>query len=79
MSDSYYITESSELNLKIRVQNILTWPCMSVTFCNFCGRLRHDVNIYSTSTYDVMKSYLTCMRDKNIGNGYITLKTSVVM
>ena len=34
MSDSFYhITESSELNWKVRDQNILNWPCRSVIFC----------------------------------------------
>ena len=37
MLDSFYhITESSELNWKIRVQNILIWPCRSAMFENFC-------------------------------------------
>ena len=31
MSDSFYhITESSELNWKIRVQNIVIWPCFGI-------------------------------------------------
>ena len=42
MSDSFYhITESSELNLKIRVQNIL----ILAMFWNLCVGLRHDVNV----------------------------------
>ena len=34
--------------------------------------------MYST-IYDVMKSYLTRVRDKKIRNGYITFETRVVM
>ena len=31
MPDSFYhITESSDLDLKIRVQNILNWPCFLI-------------------------------------------------
>ena len=30
-------------------------------------------------TYDVMKSYLTRVRDKKIRNGFITLETRVLM
>ena len=33
----------------------------------------------SALTYDVMKSYITCVRDKKICNGYITWETKVVM
>ena len=48
---------------------------MSAMFSNFSvGILR-----YSALTYDVMKSYLTRVRDKKIRNGYITLNTRVVM
>ena len=76
MSDSFYhITESSELNLKIRVQNILIWLCRSAMFWNFCI----GIHRYSALTYDVMKSYLTYIRDKEIRNGYITLETRSVM
>ena len=35
--------------------------------------------MYSALTYDVMKSYLRRVRDKNIRNGYTTLETRVVM
>ena len=35
--------------------------------------------MYSASTYDVMESYLTRVRDKKIRNGYITLETRFVM
>ena len=34
--------------------------------------------MYSALTYDVMKSYLTSVRDKKIRNGYITLETSLL-
>ena len=37
MSDSFYhITESSELNGKVCLQNILIWPCRSAMFWKFC-------------------------------------------
>ena len=29
--------------------------------------------------YEVMKSHLTCVQDKKIRNGYITLVTSVII
>ena len=35
--------------------------------------------MYSALTYDVTKSYLPCMWDKKIRNGYITLETRDVM
>ena len=35
--------------------------------------------MYSVLTYDVIKSYLTRVRDKKIRNGCITLETRVVM
>ena len=35
--------------------------------------------MYSTLTYDVMKSYLTRVWDKKIRNRYIALETGVVM
>ena len=35
--------------------------------------------MYSALTYDVMKSYLTRVRDKKNRNGYITLETRDVM
>ena len=34
--------------------------------------------MYDALTYDVMKSYLTRVRDKKIRNGCITLETRVV-
>ena len=46
-------------------------PCFRI----FCG----GIHRYSDLTYDVMKSYLTCVRDKKIRNGCITLETRVVM
>ena len=76
MSDSFYhITESSVLDKKIMFQNILISPCWSVMFGNFCV----EIHRYSALTYDVIKSYLTRVWDKEIRNGYITLKTGVVM
>ena len=56
MSDSFYqITESSELNLKNKVRNILIGPCRSPMLRNvFVG-----IHGYSALTYDVIKSYLT--------------------
>ena len=76
MSDSFYhITESNESNKKIRLQNILISPCPSAMFWDFCVGIQR----YSALTYDVIKSYLTRVRDKKIRNGYITLETSVVM
>ena len=77
MSDSFYhITESSELNKKkIRFQNILISPCRSAMFWNFCV----GIHRYRALTYDVMKSYLTCVCDKKIRNGCITSETMVVM
>ena len=51
------------------------WPCRSAMFQNFCG----GIHRYSALTYDVMKSYLTSVRDKKIRNGCITLETRVVM
>ena len=44
-------------------------------FSNFCV----GIHKYSALTYDVMKSYITRVRDKEIRNGYITLETRVVM
>ena len=38
-------------------------------FYSFCV----EIHRYSALTYDVMKSYLTRVRDKEIRNGYITL------
>ena len=35
--------------------------------------------MYSALPYDVMKSYLTHVRDKKIRNSFITLETKVVM
>ena len=35
--------------------------------------------MYSASTYDVLKAYLTCVWDKKILNGYITLEIKIVM
>ena len=35
--------------------------------------------MYSALTDDVMKSYLTRVRDTKIRNGYVALKTRVVM
>ena len=40
-------------------------------FQNFCV----GIHRYSALTYDVMKSYLTPVRDKKIPNGCITLET----
>ena len=55
-SDNFYhIAESSKLNRKMRVQNILIWPCWSVMFKNFCV----GIHMYRVFTYDVIKSYLT--------------------
>ena len=54
MSDSFYTTESSELDLKIRVQNILIWPCRSAMFENFFV----GIHMYSALIFDVKKSYL---------------------
>ena len=34
--------------------------------------------MYSALTYDVKAPYLTCVGDKKIRNGYITLETRVV-
>ena len=46
ISDSFYhITKSSKLNLTIRVQNVPNLPCRLGTFCCFCVRWHHDVNI----------------------------------
>ena len=42
---------------------------------DFCG----GIHRYSALTYDIMKSYLTRVRDKKIRNGYITLGTRVVL
>ena len=61
--------------LKERFQNILISPCRSAMFWNFCV----GIHRYSALTYDVIKSYLTRVRDKKIRNGYITLKTRVVI
>ena len=73
MSDSFYhITESSELNggggkgSKTYSFNHVGQPCFSV-----------EIHRYSDLTYDVMKSYLTRVRDKKIRNDYITLETSM--
>ena len=44
-------------------------------FYNFCI----GIHIYSAFTYDVMETYLTCVSDEKIYNGYVTLKTRVVM
>ena len=44
-------------------------------FYNICV----GIHRYSVLTYDVMKSYLTRVRDKKIRNGKITLETRVVM
>ena len=35
--------------------------------------------MYSALTYEVMKSYLICVWDKKIRNGYIKLETRVIM
>ena len=35
--------------------------------------------MYSTLTYDIMKSYLTHVKDKKICNGYITSETTFEM
>ena len=68
MSDSFYnITESSELNKKVRFQNILISPCRTATLWNFCV----GIHRYSALTYDVMKSYLTRVWDKKIRNDYL--------
>ena len=45
---------------------------------SFKGRC-HDVNIIYSAMYDIMKSYLTHVRDKKICNGYITSETRIVM
>ena len=37
------------------------------------------IHMYSALTYDIMKCYLTRVRDTKIRNGYITLETRVVM
>ena len=42
-------------------------------FQNICV----GIHRYSALTYDVMKSYLTRVRDKKIRNGYITLDTKL--
>ena len=73
MSDSFYhINESSEMKKK-RFQNILISPCMTAMFWNFCARIQ----MYSALTYDVIKYYLTHVRDKKIRNRYITMETRV--
>ena len=36
------------------------------------------IHSYSALNYDVMKSYLTGVRDKKIRNGYITLETGLL-
>ena len=56
------------IKMKRRVQNILIWPCI-LYICTSTVLL----------TYDVMKSYLNRVWDKKIRNGYIILKTMVVM
>ena len=70
MSDSFYdITELSELNWKIRIQNIL---CFAM-FENFCVGWRHDVNIYTVRSMTLSR---TCIRLENswwtyyMGNKY---------
>ena len=47
----------------------------SAMFKNFCV----GIHRYSALTCDVMKSYLTRVRDKKIRNGCITSETRVVM
>ena len=37
------------------------------------------IHRYSALTHDVMKSYLTRVRDMKIRNGYITFETMVIM
>ena len=70
ITDSFYhMTESK----KMRVQNILIAKCKSAVFWKFCV----GIKMYSASTYDVMKSYRTRVRDKKIRNSYITLETRV--
>ena len=49
------------------------------TFWNFRVKWRHDVNIWNSAIYDVMKSYLTRVWDKKIRHGYFTLETRYVM
>ena len=59
ITDSFYhMTESKQM----RVQNTLIVKCKSAIFWNFCV----GIQMYSASTYDVMKSYLTRVRDKKI-------------
>ena len=50
------------------------WPCRSTMFWYFSKR-KH---MYSALTYDIMKTYLTRVRDKKICNNYIALETSVL-
>ena len=72
MSDSFYhITESTKLIKKLGFE---TYPCRSAMLWNFCV----GIHMYSASTYDVTKSYLTRVRDKKIRNGYITFETRIV-
>ena len=75
MSDSFYhTTESSELKKK-RFQNILMRPRRSAMFSNFYV----GIHMYRALTYDIMKFYLTRVRDKKIRNGYKKLETRFVM
>ena len=73
----YHITESSELNRKIRVRNILSWPYYGFFF--FLRKMTSWCKRMYSAIYDVMRSYLTRVRDKKIRNGHITLETRVVM
>ena len=67
MTDSsYHMTVCK----KIRVQNILIAKCKSTMFWNFCV----GIQMYSASNDDVMKYYLTRVRNKKIQNDYITLE-----
>ena len=63
MSDSFYqITEPSELNKRNKVPKILISPCRSAIFWNFCV----GIHRYGALTYNVIKSYLTRVRQENL-------------
>ena len=71
---SHRLTESSELNIKNKGPKY-----SSDHVLEFLRRMTSSCKHMCSGIYDVMKSYLTRVRDKKIRNGYITLETRGVI